>query len=283
MKKTSWCKSALILPAALLWACNILGVEEPVGSMCLSARGLGANTFVGGQRVLVDASGDANNPNVYVLGARVCGSGDTFLSVVFHDTSRSRGWMDYRVRMTLDARQEWRDFETEFSYGEVEYHDQYSPGQEVTDAMIAIGGNGLTSKGDVYIDRIWFYRKDDPDKTNLLKNANFSDPTAIERRIDNYGQNIIRKDHGLGKLGAWYLNWGMDPILKSNIPRLLEKGDTYVEANRKPQMPYFGPEPSLPAKSPGESWKNIGVYLWDRNLTAPTGFRNGWAAAATRQ
>lgn len=240
--------------------------------MCLSARGLGINTLVGGQRVPVEGSGDNDNPNVYVLGARVCGSGETPLSVVFHDTTRSYGWMDYRVSVLLDAGQKWRDFETEFSYGEVEYHQQYSPNQPITDAMISIGGQGRTSRGDVYIDSIWFYRKDDPNKTNLLGNANFSDTAAIERRIDNYGQNIIRKDHGLGKLGAWYLNWGMDPILKSDIPRLLEKGAVYVETNRKPQIPYFGPEPPLPPKSPGDNWKNIGVYLWDRNAAGAKGF-----------
>ncbi|MDR0388418.1 MAG: glycoside hydrolase family 26 protein [Treponema sp.] len=272
MKKNSWRILGLIVSVVFLPAC-MLGVEEPVGSMCLSARGLGTNTFVGGQRVLVDASGDDSNPNVYVLGARVCGSGDTFLSVVFHDTTRSYGWMDYRVSLPLDAGQEWRDFETEFSYGEVEYHQQYSPGQAITDAMISIGGQGRVSKGDIYIDRIWFYRKDDPDKTNLLKNANFSDANAIERRIDNYGQNVIRKDHGLGKLGVWYLNWGMDPILKSDIPLLLEKGAAYVESNRRPKMPYFGPEPPLPPQSPGDNWKNIGVYLWDRNAAGADGFQ----------
>jgi hypothetical protein len=250
----------------------MFNVEEPVGSMCLAARSLGVNSFVGGQRVLVEASGDNANPNVYVLGARVCGSGDTFLSVVFHDTTRSYGWMDFRVRLPLDAGQKWREFETTFSYGELEYHQQYSPGQPITDAMIAIGGQGLTSRGDIYIDSIWFYRQDDPNKTNLLKNANFSDPKAIERRIDNYGQNIIRKDHGLGKLGAWYLNSGKEIILKSNIPRLLEKGAAYEETNRKPKMPYFGPEPPLPPKSPGDNWKNIGVYLWDRNVAGANGF-----------
>jgi hypothetical protein len=250
----------------------MLNVEEPVGSMCLAARGLGTNTFVGGQRVMVEGGSDAD-PAVYVLGARVCGSGDTYLSVVFHDTTRSYGWMDYRVRLALDARQEWRDFETEFSYGDLEYHQQYSSGVPIDDAMIAIGGQGVVSKGDVYIDRIWFYRKDDPNKTNLLGNANFSDTAAIERRIDNYGQNVIRKDHGLGKLGRWYLNWGMNPILKSDIPRLLEKGAAYEESNRRPRMPYFGPEPPLPSKSPGDNWKNIGVYVWDRNAAGADGFQ----------
>jgi hypothetical protein len=239
--------------------------------MCLSARGLGANSFVGGQRVLVEPSGDANNPNVYVLGARVCGSGDTYLSVVFHDTTRSSGWMDYRVSLPLDAGQEWRDFETEFSYGAQESHAGYTSGP-INDAMIAIGGHGRVSRGDVYVDRIWFYRKDDPNKTNLLINANFSDSRAIERRVDNYGENIIRKDNELGKLGVWYLSWGMDPILKTDIPRLLEKGAAYVETGKRPHMPYYGPEPPLPPKSPGNNWEKIGVYVWDRNFAGAEAF-----------
>jgi hypothetical protein len=37
-------------------------------------------------------------------------------------------------------------------------------------------------------------------------------------------------------------------------------------------MPYFGPEPPLPAKSPGDSWENIGVYVWDRNAAGADGF-----------
>ncbi|MCL2878677.1 MAG: glycoside hydrolase family 26 protein [Treponema sp.] len=247
----------LFLAAALLPSCK-WNWDDPVGSRVLAGQDFEGSTALTGQRVVLNRNG------AYVLGCYASGAGDAKLGVARYDRPNKMMVFLEDREIHIDAQKEWNTFESPLDLSDmpssrdnfIVYVKDFNPGGD----------------GDVYVDHIWLYNlRDDPDrKTNLLGNDRFSDLKKINTDGTGGGEYLISQQNevNMAKLGYWYLDWKFTVIAKVDMPRIPnEKNKPKVETFVKQKLPYFGPEPSLPAKVPGNNYKNVGVYLWDRNPT----------------